>query len=166
MRDLYKKLAAIQSAANWFYILGAMSLASTFLKKFFEKDFSHLLGLGFENLIDHFITELGNEKLAALAITAHVLLAFFLFFIAKQAKDREKWAFATGLVFLSADTIIFTFFSGSLISLGFRIIIIAIIFSRGFLNLNEANNLAKEMQARLSKQWENEGLEVEMEELN
>lgn len=166
MKEFYKKLAAIQSAANWFYWLGAMSLASAFLKHFFQTDLSYLLGLGFGNLTDRILLHSDIGFLSALVIIMHVFQAFFLFFIAKQAKELHKWAFIAGLIFLCIDTIIFPFFSGSLISLAFRLLIIGIIFIRGFLNLDKTKTLAKEMQTRLSEQWENEGLEVEMEELN
>lgn len=95
---------AIKGGGSWFYWIAALSVINT-VTSMVGWDGSFLLGLGFTQLLDGFAKEIGrNAMYVIVPINLIVSGAYVLFgyFSCRAA----KWAFVTGIVLYSLDTLL------------------------------------------------------------
>lgn len=97
-------IRTVQSAANWFFAIAALSLINTVLG-FTSVNVSFVVGLGITQIIDGFTAAMGGS-MAMVGLVADLVAigAFALFGV--MARNRQQWAFVSGLILYALDAVV------------------------------------------------------------
>jgi hypothetical protein len=159
---LKKKLTLnnkMRNGASWLFLIAGLSLLNTVL--FLAKtDVVFVIGLGITKIADGLLSALAeNSGTAATAITilqifVDVLFASFYLLLGLLAIKRTKWAYVTGIVVYTLDTMI-VLFSQAYLSVIFHIMAVAGI-AAGLGALKNLEKLEKDTGAPLETDFNQE----------
>lgn len=123
----------IRNNANWFLIIAVLSFINT-LVLFLKIDFRLIFGLGITQLIDSILFRIyGELSYYNLIVSAGISFIFTILWI--KAREAKKWAFISGIVIYSLDTLLFLFIQDWL-SVGFHVFVVIGIIT-GYLSMSD-----------------------------
>lgn len=131
---------SIRSGANWFYWIAGLSLVNTAFQ-LFGSDRSFVIGLAATQFVDFFAKAFAENIPRAgtlfivLGVVVDLLIAGILILFGWQAGKMRRWAFVTGMILYSGDTLLLLLVQDwmSLAFHGFALFSIG----RGFLSLRK-----------------------------
>lgn len=100
--DKHPKKKTIENSAGWFYFVGLFSIINS-LVHYFGENFRFNLGLGLSTITDIIASKLQISWLGGIFSFS---LALLFIYIGNHARLLEKWAFKTGILIYTIDTII------------------------------------------------------------
>lgn len=130
----------VKSGGNWFYWIAGLSLINTIVMLSHGK-FSFVAGLGITQIIDVIIAKVGPAA-AVVGLPINLIIAGIYVVFGYFACRRQSWAFITGIVLYSLDTVLFLLFF-DILPLAFHAFALL-----GIISGLKAHNAALQLEAR------------------
>lgn len=126
----------LKSGAGWFIWIAGLSVVNT-ISVYSGSTWGFAAGLGITQVVDYMAKGLGSAGMAVGLFINVMAVGFFVFMYA-FARKAQKWAFITGLIFYSLDTVLVL-----AIGMWFGLIIHALGLTGMFRGIKACTELAK-----------------------
>jgi hypothetical protein len=135
----------VKSGASWFYWIAGLSLVNSIIG-LFGGGLSFIAGLGFTQIIDGIIFEIGVGGVASvvkiIAFVVELAIAGIFVGLGVFANKLQSWAFILGIVLYFLDGVLILAL-GAYLAAGFHVFALIFIV-RGFLAARKLTNIADE----------------------
>jgi hypothetical protein len=138
-------VSRVKSGAGWFYWIAGLSLINSIIV-LFDGGVSFIAGLGFTQIIDGVISEIGVGGVASVikiaAFGVELVIAGIFIGLGIFGNKLQSWAFILGIVLYFLDGVLILVL-GDYLAAGFHVFALIFIV-RGFLAARKLNFLANE----------------------